>query len=71
MILKKKFYLKEETKPEDVSHQVLQKIWSSVRLNNGIKILLSALNTKVPITEADAIRALACKVCAIVYKYCS
>ncbi|XP_047124036.1 DDB1- and CUL4-associated factor 1 isoform X2 [Hydra vulgaris] len=57
---------KDGSKPNNASNQVLQKIWSSVRLNNGIKILMSALNTKVPITEADAIRTLACKaLCAL------
>eukprot|EP00795_Rhopilema_esculentum_P002363 gene2364-18003_t len=44
-------------KVEDVSH----KMWNAVRMQNGIKVLLGLLNTKTPITEADAIRCLACK----------
>lgn len=42
--------------------QAMARIWSFVRLNNGIKILLSLLDVKTPITEADSIRALVCKV---------
>ena len=38
-------------------------MWNAVRMQNGIKVLLSLLNTKTPITEADDIRCLACKVC--------
>ena len=40
----------------------IKKLWSAVRLNNGIKILLAMLNIRTPITEADAMRALVCKV---------
>lgn len=39
----------------------LSKLWETVRSNNGIMVLLNLLNIKVPVTEADAIRALACK----------
>ena len=41
--------------------EVLKKIWLDIRSNNGIKIILSLLHIKTPITEADSIRALACK----------
>ncbi|KAI0224040.1 DDB1- and CUL4-associated factor 1 [Lamellibrachia satsuma] len=40
---------------------LLVKMWHTVRTNNGIMVLLKLLMTKTPITEADAIRALACK----------
>ena len=53
---------------------LLQKIWHEIRSNNGIMVLLKLLITKTPITEADAIRALACKVgssthCGLVMTY--
>ncbi|XP_039626969.1 DDB1- and CUL4-associated factor 1-like [Polypterus senegalus] len=40
---------------------VLTKMWNVVQSNNGIKVLLSLLTVKMPITDADQIRALACK----------
>uniref|UniRef100_T1KIJ0 DDB1- and CUL4-associated factor 1 n=2 Tax=Tetranychus urticae TaxID=32264 RepID=T1KIJ0_TETUR len=40
---------------------VLTKMWNVVRSNNGIMILLNLLTIKTPITDADSIRALACK----------
>src|SRR6266487_787862 len=40
---------------------LLSKMWNSVRSNNGIMILLNLLMVKAPITDADSIRALACK----------
>ncbi|KAM4651260.1 DDB1- and CUL4-associated factor 1 [Discoglossus pictus] len=39
----------------------LSKMWNVVQSNNGIKVLLSLLSVKMPITDADLIRALACK----------
>ncbi|XP_053325446.1 DDB1- and CUL4-associated factor 1 [Spea bombifrons] len=39
----------------------LAKMWNVVQANNGIKVLLSLLSVKMPITDADQIRALACK----------
>ncbi|XP_068109089.1 DDB1- and CUL4-associated factor 1 isoform X2 [Hyperolius riggenbachi] len=39
----------------------LVKMWNVVQSNNGIKVLLSLLSVKMPITDADQIRALACK----------
>ncbi|KAL3852286.1 hypothetical protein ACJMK2_015948 [Sinanodonta woodiana] len=44
-----------------VGEDVLSKIWNGVRTNNGIMVLLKLLTAKTPITDADAIRALACK----------
>ena len=43
--------------PEDI----ITKMWSSVRTNNGIKVLLSLLLVKTPLVNADKIRVLACK----------
>ncbi|XP_039653096.1 DDB1- and CUL4-associated factor 1-like [Perca fluviatilis] len=40
---------------------VLAHMWQMVQNNNGIKVLLSLLSVKMPITDADLIRALACK----------
>uniref|UniRef100_A0AAY5K7W3 DDB1- and CUL4-associated factor 1 n=1 Tax=Esox lucius TaxID=8010 RepID=A0AAY5K7W3_ESOLU len=45
-----------------VSHEsVLTKMWKIVQANNGIKVLLGLLTVKMPITDADQIRALACR----------
>uniref|UniRef100_A0A8C7IM14 DDB1- and CUL4-associated factor 1 n=1 Tax=Oncorhynchus kisutch TaxID=8019 RepID=A0A8C7IM14_ONCKI len=43
------------------SESVLTKMWNVVQSNNGIKVLLSLLTVKMPITDADQIRTLACK----------
>lgn len=43
------------------NESVLAKMWNVVQSNNGIKVLLSLLTIKMPITDADQIRALACK----------
>lgn len=43
------------------SEHTLAKMWNIVQSNNGIKVLLSLLSIKMPITDADQIRALACK----------
>ncbi|XP_076411815.1 DDB1- and CUL4-associated factor 1-like isoform X2 [Peromyscus maniculatus bairdii] len=43
------------------SKHILAKMWNVVQSNNGIKVLLSLLSIKMPITDADHIRALACK----------
>ncbi|XP_063797456.1 DDB1- and CUL4-associated factor 1 isoform X2 [Pseudophryne corroboree] len=39
----------------------LSKMWNVVQSNNGIKVLLSLLSVKMPITDADQIRTLSCK----------
>ncbi|XP_033745476.1 DDB1- and CUL4-associated factor 1-like [Pecten maximus] len=40
---------------------VLSRMWNGVRVNNGIMVLLKLLSVKTPITDADCLRALACK----------
>ncbi|KAJ8400883.1 hypothetical protein AAFF_G00392370 [Aldrovandia affinis] len=47
--------------PAKAGENVLTKMWNVVQSNNGIKVLLSLLTVKMPITDADQIRALACK----------
>ncbi|XP_035209473.1 DDB1- and CUL4-associated factor 1-like [Stegodyphus dumicola] len=39
----------------------LSKLWKSVRIKNGIIVLINLLSIKSPLTDADSIRALACK----------
>ncbi|XP_076666057.1 lisH and WD40 domain-containing protein mahjong isoform X3 [Andrena cerasifolii] len=46
------------------SEELIQKIWESVRSNNGIMVLLQLMMVKTPITDADSIRALACRALA-------
>ncbi|XP_072941245.1 protein mahjong [Epargyreus clarus] len=43
---------------------VIQKVWESVRTNNGIMVLLSLMLVKSPITDADRLRGLACRALA-------
>uniref|UniRef100_A0A3B5Q443 DDB1- and CUL4-associated factor 1 n=1 Tax=Xiphophorus maculatus TaxID=8083 RepID=A0A3B5Q443_XIPMA len=50
--------LPQQTKANE---SVLTKMWNVVQSNNGIKVLLSLLTVKMPITDADQIRALSCK----------
>ncbi|KAK5623295.1 DDB1- and CUL4-associated factor 1 [Crenichthys baileyi] len=47
--------------PPPTHNRVLAHMWQVVQNNNGIKVLLSLLSVKVPITDADLIRVLACK----------
>ncbi|XP_041836899.1 DDB1- and CUL4-associated factor 1-like isoform X2 [Melanotaenia boesemani] len=47
--------------PPTPHNRVLAHMWQVVQKNNGIKVLLSLLSVKMPITDADLIRALACK----------
>ncbi|XP_045885076.1 DDB1- and CUL4-associated factor 1-like, partial [Micropterus dolomieu] len=47
--------------PPAPHNRVLAHMWQEVQNNNGIKVLLSLLSVKTPITDADLIRALACK----------
>ncbi|XP_037304281.2 DDB1- and CUL4-associated factor 1-like [Pungitius pungitius] len=47
--------------PTPPHNRVLAHMWQTVQNNNGIKVLLSLLTVKMPITDADLIRALACK----------
>jgi len=43
------------------SEEVINKVWECVRSNNGIMALLQLIQTKTPLTDADSIRALACR----------
>lgn len=43
------------------SEEVLNQVWECVRSHNGIMVLMDLLSVKTPITDADSIRALACK----------
>ncbi|XP_034442578.1 DDB1- and CUL4-associated factor 1-like [Hippoglossus hippoglossus] len=47
--------------PPTPFNKVLAHMWQVVQNNNGIKVLLSLLSVKMPITDADLIRSLACK----------
>ncbi|XP_070815845.1 DDB1- and CUL4-associated factor 1-like isoform X1 [Chaetodon trifascialis] len=47
--------------PPTPHNRVLAHMWQVVQNNNGIKVLLSLLSVKMPITDADLIRGLACK----------
>ncbi|XP_069371516.1 DDB1- and CUL4-associated factor 1-like isoform X2 [Paralichthys olivaceus] len=47
--------------PPAPHNKVLAHMWQVVQNNNGIKVLLSLLSVKMPITDADLIRSLACK----------
>ncbi|XP_060078486.1 DDB1- and CUL4-associated factor 1-like [Ylistrum balloti] len=44
-----------------MGEDVLSRMWNGVRINNGIMVLLKLLSVKTPITDADSLRALACK----------
>ncbi|XP_030375662.1 protein mahjong isoform X2 [Scaptodrosophila lebanonensis] len=46
------------------SEELVEKVWESVCSNNGIVVLLSLMQTKVPITDADCIRGMACRALA-------
>ncbi|XP_066992783.2 protein mahjong isoform X2 [Anabrus simplex] len=46
------------------SEELIEKIWESFRTNNGIMVLLQLMMVKTPITDADSIRALACRALA-------
>ncbi|UYV76206.1 VPRBP [Cordylochernes scorpioides] len=43
------------------SEELLTRMWTCIRTNNGIMILLKLLSVETPITDADEIRCLACK----------
>lgn len=50
--------------PNKYSSELITKVWESVRSNNGIIVLLQLMEIKVPITDADCIRGLACRAMA-------
>ncbi|XP_074530971.1 DDB1- and CUL4-associated factor 1-like [Halichoeres trimaculatus] len=56
--LRPALHLKQAPAPHN---RVLVHMWQVVQNNNGIKVLLSLLSVKMPITDADLIRAMACK----------
>ena len=55
---------KKKAQPLRNSEDLINKMWNSVRSNNGILVLLELIHIKTPITDADSIRALACKALA-------
>lgn len=50
--------------PDKNSEELIQKVWETVRSNNGIIVLLQLITTKTPITDADMIRGMACRALA-------
>ncbi|XP_058174383.1 protein mahjong [Anopheles ziemanni] len=50
--------------PNKSSEELIQKVWESVRSNNGIIVLLALMCVKTPITDADCIRGMACRALA-------
>lgn len=46
------------------AEELIEKVWESVCSNNGIVVLLSLMQTKGPITDADCIRGMACRALA-------
>lgn len=46
------------------SEEIIKKLWETVRANNGIIVLLQLMMIKVPITDADCIRGMACRALA-------
>ncbi|CAL4121266.1 unnamed protein product, partial [Meganyctiphanes norvegica] len=50
----------KKSKSGPTGEELINKSWDCVRTSNGIMYLLNVLNKKVPITDADCIRGLAC-----------
>lgn len=46
------------------SEDLIEKLWETVRSNNGIIVLLQLMMVKTPISEADCIRGMACRALA-------
>ncbi|XP_063231311.1 protein mahjong isoform X2 [Bacillus rossius redtenbacheri] len=46
------------------SEELITKMWECVRTNNGIMVLLQQIMLKTPITDADSLRAMACRALA-------
>lgn len=46
------------------SEEVIEKVWECLRTTNGIMVLLNLIQVKMPITDADSIRGLACQALA-------
>lgn len=49
---------------DKTSEELIQKLWETVRANNGIIVLLQLMTIKTPITDADCIRGMACRALA-------
>ncbi|KAL1117022.1 hypothetical protein AAG570_004350 [Ranatra chinensis] len=46
------------------SEEIMEKLWECLRTTNGIMVLLNLITVKMPITDADSIRGLACQALA-------
>ncbi|XP_044248914.2 protein mahjong isoform X1 [Drosophila takahashii] len=46
------------------AEELIERVWECVCSNNGIVVLLSLMQTKGPITDADCIRGMACRALA-------
>ena len=44
----------------------VSQVWECARENNGIMALLQLIQTKTPLTDADEIRALACRALVLI-----
>lgn len=55
---------KKRTHPLRSSEEVIEKVWECLRTTNGIMVLLNLIQVKMPITDADSIRGLACQALA-------
>ncbi|XP_055838822.1 protein mahjong isoform X1 [Episyrphus balteatus] len=59
-----KCYVNPKKKNNKISEELVDKVWESVCSNNGIIILLQLMQIKVPLTDADCIRGMACRALA-------
>lgn len=59
-----RFVRKKYYKLSHSAEETIHKVWDCIRNSNGIMVLMSLIIVKTPITEADAIRALACQTLA-------
>ncbi|GAB0088705.1 Protein mahjong [Sergentomyia squamirostris] len=55
---------KKKSSVNKISEEIIQAIWECVRSTNGIIVLLSLMQIKTPITDADCIRGMACRALA-------
>ncbi|XP_055715205.1 protein mahjong isoform X2 [Phlebotomus papatasi] len=55
---------KKKSSVNKISEEIIQAIWECVRSTNGIIVLLSLMQIKAPITDADCIRGMACRALA-------
>ncbi|XP_039287323.1 DDB1- and CUL4-associated factor 1 [Nilaparvata lugens] len=52
---------KKKTQNMKNSEEIINKVWEVVRSNNGIMVLLQLMMVKIPLTDADSIRSMACE----------